>query len=57
MKKQHPELSKADIELTEEGSFRFGQKAIDFALIMGKHNPAEVKGIIKSMKQKNIYEV
>jgi len=57
MKKQHPELSKADIELTEEGSFRFSQKALDFALIMGKLYPLEVKNIVKSMKQKPVYEV
>jgi hypothetical protein len=49
-------LTKADIELTEEGSFRFGQKALDFALIMGKLYPLKVKNIVKSMKQKNIYD-
>ena len=54
MKKQHPELSKVDIELTEEGTFKFGQKALDFALIMRRLYPLEVKNIVKAMKQKNI---
>lgn len=56
MKKHHPELSKLEIELTDEGIFKYGPKALDFALIMGKLYPSEVKNVVKTMKQKNTYD-
>lgn len=39
MKKQHPEISKLEIDVNDDGTFKFGQKALDFALIMGKLHP------------------
>ena len=50
--KKHPELNRHGIELTDLGTFEYGQKAIDLALYLGRLYPFEMKKIIRKMKSK-----
>lgn len=51
-KKSHPEQSKNGIEVNDYGVFEYSSKAVDFALIMAKIFPIQVKKLIKKMKTK-----
>ena len=52
--KKHPELNKHGIELTDYGTFEFGSKAMDLALLLGKMYPFEMKKIVKKMKTRQV---
>ena len=52
MKKNHPEISRNGVEMNDLGQLEYSARSIDFALIMAKIYPHEVKKIIKRMKTK-----
>ena len=54
--RKHEGLTRHGIELTDYGTFEYGQKALDLALFLGKLFPFEMKKIIKKMKAKQAAE-